>query len=161
MLLHRRLQKQACQSNGTSIISWHWFYIDQERKSHTYICENPMPHGTSALNTATQKNSIFRCISSLPHNNHQWTNSGSSVRAGMLKESITQNITNTKMLLPLSQTISQSNFLGESKHFRFDQNYRENYKDLWHQIGILWKYNGLMKNLMILIWYHKFYYFII
>jgi hypothetical protein len=38
------------------------------------------------------------------------------------------------------QFISNFKNLGESKHLKFDQNYWENYKDLWHQIGILWKY---------------------
>jgi hypothetical protein len=31
---------------------------------------------------------------------------------------------------PPSQIIRHSNFLEESKHLEFDQNYRENYKDL-------------------------------
>jgi len=36
-----------------------------------------------------------------------------------------------KELLSLSQIMSHSNFLSRSqKHFKFDQNYKENYKDL-------------------------------
>jgi hypothetical protein len=37
-------------------------------------------------------------------------------------------------LLPPSQIISHSKNFGESKHLNFDQNYRKNYKDLWHQM---------------------------
>lgn len=34
---------------------------------------------------------------------------------------------------PPFQIIRYSNFIGESKHLKFDQNYyRENYKDLWY-----------------------------
>jgi hypothetical protein len=34
------------------------------------------------------------------------------------------------MILPSSQIISHSKNLGESKHLKFDQNYKKNYKDL-------------------------------
>jgi hypothetical protein len=37
----------------------------------------------------------------------------------------------------LFQIISHSNFLGESKHVKLNQNYRDNYKYLLHQIVIL------------------------
>jgi hypothetical protein len=40
-------------------------------------------------------------------------------------------------LLPPFQIISHSKNLGESKHIKFDQNYRENYKDFLHQIYII------------------------
>jgi len=33
-------------------------------------------------------------------------------------------------VLPPFQILSHSNFFGESKHLKFDQNYKENYKDL-------------------------------
>ena len=36
------------------------------------------------------------------------------------------------MLLPLFQIISHSKNLGESTISKFDQNYKEKYKDLWH-----------------------------
>ena len=38
---------------------------------------------------------------------------------------------------PPFQIISYSNFLGESNHFKFDQNYRENYKDLVYYKNII------------------------
>jgi hypothetical protein len=33
------------------------------------------------------------------------------------------------------QIISHSNFLKRLKYLKFDQNYRDNHKDLWHQTG--------------------------
>ena len=36
----------------------------------------------------------------------------------------------SKLLLTQFQIISHFNDFGESKYFKFDQNYRENYKDL-------------------------------
>ena len=44
-----------------------------------------------------------------------------------------ENITTT----PPSQIISYYKNLGELKYLKFNQNYRKNYKDLWHQIDIL------------------------
>jgi hypothetical protein len=38
---------------------------------------------------------------------------------------------------PPSQIISYYKNLGELKYLKFNQNYRKNYKDLWHQIDIL------------------------
>jgi hypothetical protein len=45
--------------------------------------------------------------------------------------------THSNLILPQFQIISYSNFLRELKHLKFDQNYRKNYKDLWHHIGML------------------------
>jgi hypothetical protein len=40
------------------------------------------------------------------------------------------------MLSP-SQIVNHSKNLRELKHFKFYQNYRKNYKVLWHQIDII------------------------
>jgi hypothetical protein len=42
------------------------------------------------------------------------------------------------LLLHPSQIVSHFKNLEESKHIKFDQNYRKNYKVLWHQ-DILYK----------------------